>query len=198
MPHASRLSPSPVRSSSPMHTKRKSGIDTMNSNGSQLSLFDVAGSVLQMQMKQSPEKQETRQQPSGSLSSSTNKCKSIVPSRRPSAPKTVKFGELVIHEHKLTIGDMPWKNGPPLALSWEQVCQRQYDDLDDYEQARVHQPRRKDDLRTSAEDRREMLKESGGYTDSDLIQAERLKKAISSLSIRSRRRSSNGGSSSRW
>lgn len=195
MPHSSRLIPSPVRSSSPMHTKRKSGIDTMSSHGSQLSLFDVAGAVLQMQMKQSPEKQETRQPPSEGFSSTTNNC---ISSRRPSAPKTVKFGELVIHEHKLTIGDMPWKDGPPVALSWEQVCRRHYDDLDDYEQTRVHQPRRKDDLRTSAEDRREMLKESGGYTDSDLIQAERLKKAISSLSIRSRRRSSNGGSSSRW
>ena len=92
--------------------------------------------------------------------------------------KSVKFGGLVIREHKLLIASRSWTNGPPITLSWEQT-QVQHVDLDDFERSREGGRRPSKDLWASADDRRIMLKEVGGYSDKDLLQAERLRKAIS-------------------
>jgi hypothetical protein len=93
--------------------------------------------------------------------------------------KSVKFGGIVtIREHKLEIGNSSWRNGPPITLSWEQT-HIQHIDLDDFERYREGGRRLKKDLWTSADDRRSMLKEVGGYSDKDLVLAERLKKAVS-------------------
>lgn len=92
--------------------------------------------------------------------------------------KSVKFGGLVIREHKLLIGSSSWTNGPPITLSWEQT-HIQHVDLDDFERSREGGRRLPKDLWTSANDRRIMLKEVGGYSDKDLFQAERLRRAIS-------------------
>lgn len=130
-------------------------------NKSTLSLLDLAGSMLQMELQHERQQRQQKYSPS----------KAII--------KSVKFGNrLVIREHKLTIADMPWKDGPPVALSWEQVALKHVD-LEEYEELRGGVRRLQKDLRTTAADRRTMLKEHGGYSDSDLLRAEKLKKAIS-------------------
>lgn len=102
--------------------------------------------------------------------------------------KSVKFGGLVIREHKLEMSDLPWRNGPPITLSWEQICLRHVD-LEEFERSREGERRLQKDLWTSAADRRCLLKEQAGYSDRDLMLAERIKKAI--------QLSSRGSSSSR-
>ena len=92
--------------------------------------------------------------------------------------KSVKFGGLVIREHKLLIGSSSWTNGPPITLSWEQT-HIQHVDLDEFERFRAGGRRLPKDLWASADDRRIMLKEVGGYSDKDLLKAERLRKAVS-------------------
>ena len=107
----------------------------------------------------------------------------------PNNRKSVKFGGLLIREHKLEMSDLPWRNGPPVTLSWEQICLRHVD-LEEFERSREGERRLLRDLWTSAADRRCMLKEQAGYSDRDLMLAERMKKAI--------QLSSRGSSSNRF
>ena len=93
--------------------------------------------------------------------------------------KSVRFGgNIIIREHKLEIAKSSWRNGPPLTLSWEQT-HIQHVDLNDFEKYRENGRRLQKDLWTSADDRRNMLKEVGGFSEEDLILAERLRKAVS-------------------
>ena len=93
--------------------------------------------------------------------------------------KSVRFGgNITIREHKLEIANTSWRNGPPLTLSWEQT-HIQHVDLDDFEKYREKGRRLQKDLWTSADDRRSMLKEVGGFSEKDLILAERHRKAVS-------------------
>ena len=125
-----------------------------------VSSFDVSGSIL---------KAETRNQ--------GLQCNDV-PQVTENNKKSVKFGGLIIREHKLTIGDLPWRDGPPVALSWEQVRLRHMD-LEEFELAREGERRLQKDLHTSAADRIGMLKEQGGYSDQDLLLAKRRLNAVS-------------------
>ena len=93
--------------------------------------------------------------------------------------KSVKFGgTITIREHKLLISNSTWRNGPPITLSWEQLHIQQVD-LDEFERCREGGRRLQKDLWASADDRRSMLKEVGGYSDEDLFMEELLRKAVS-------------------
>lgn len=85
----------------------------------------------------------------------------------------VSFGDIVVlREHGITLGDHPWRDGPPIALSWEQIQSKRID-FEEFEKARTEVRRKEEDLRTSGMDRRQLLKERAGYSDSDLLKAER-------------------------
>mmetsp|Transcript_5899 Transcript_5899/g.9807 ORF Transcript_5899/g.9807 Transcript_5899/m.9807 type:complete len:201 (+) Transcript_5899:108-710(+) len=162
--------------SSPNNSPPKKCSCLKEMNQSTLSLLDLTGSVLQMgidkhQQEQEQEQEHTNQQ---KQKEQNQKQRNTTATR---LKKSVKFGGLLIHEHSLTIGDLPWKDGPPVALSWEQVALKHLD-LDEFEESREGERRQQKDLHTTAAHRRTMLK-AGGYSDSDLLRAEKLKKAIS-------------------
>jgi hypothetical protein len=141
-------------------------------NASGLSVIDLSKAMLRLELHHS---MHTKGR---SAHNQAKECE--VPQLSASAPdkKSVKFGGLVIREHKLTISDLPWRDGPPVTLSWEQVSLTHLD-LEEFEERREGERRGQKDLRTTGADRRAMLKEQGGYSDSDLIRAEELKKAFS-------------------
>jgi len=91
--------------------------------------------------------------------------------------RSVKFGGLTIREHAITIGDHPWKDGPPIALSWEQVNSKNVD-LEEFERMREGSRRKEENLRRPGLERRQLLKQLGGFSDSELMKAQRFRTHI--------------------
>uniref|UniRef100_A0A7S1V7D4 Uncharacterized protein n=1 Tax=Grammatophora oceanica TaxID=210454 RepID=A0A7S1V7D4_9STRA len=89
--------------------------------------------------------------------------------------RSVKFSkDVIIREHNITLGDQPWRGGPPVTLSWEQLntC---LIDLDEFENVRAGCRRTEPDLRIGGKERRNLLKTMAGFSDSDLLKAQRIK-----------------------
>ena len=101
--------------------------------------------------------------------------------------KSVKFGGVLVREHKVEMSNLPWHNGPLVTLSWNLVGE-QHLDLDTFEKSRVGERRASKALLTTAEDRRELLKDHCGYSDEDLLRAEifKRKRSIPSRTARAR------------
>jgi len=94
-------------------------------------------------------------------------------------PRRVKFGNLTVSEHMITLGDHPWVDGPPIALSWEQVDSITMD-VDDFERKRAGMRRKERNLRRSGSERESLLKEFAGFSATELLHARRIRTHIAS------------------
>ena len=98
--------------------------------------------------------------------------------KKPSKEHSVSFGNLTVRELKITLGDHPWLDGPPVALSWEQVATATHS-LDDFERIRDGERRTQDNLWMPGAERRDLLKDCGGFSERELVRAKRIRTHLS-------------------
>jgi len=93
-------------------------------------------------------------------------------SKRPGHKKSVSFASLDIREYNIVIGDHPCCTmGCPLSLGWE-YSESSSLSLDQYEATRSPRRNRRD-LRTTCEQRRQILSEDGEVSELEMRRAQR-------------------------
>lgn len=102
--------------------------------------------------------------------------------RRPKHKKSVSFGRyLEIREHALTIGDHPMcRDSFPLSLAWEH-SETEMMELNKFEEQRQNHRRRGNDMKLSYFERKNLLRNIAGMTESEMREHQRLHESLPSL-----------------
>jgi hypothetical protein len=103
----------------------------------------------------------------------TPKAKALVPAVPPHIATCVKFAEVQVRTYAITIGDHPCCTlGCPVTLDWDYTS----DDattVDQYEVARCERRRNRHELRTSPEERTELLLQNQQLSECEIRRASR-------------------------
>lgn len=103
------------------------------------------------------------------------------PKKRKGHKKSVSFNScLEVREHALTIGDHPFcKDSLPLSLAWEHADTEQFD-LNNYEEQRSAYRRSGNDMKLTFFERKNMLRNIAGMTESQMRAHQRMHESLPS------------------